>query len=48
MKVIKKCILILQSGNDGITEGHGKFSIAPLFQSGAILILSEISALSGA
>ena len=27
----------MESQNDGIMGGHGKFSIAPLFQSGAII-----------
>ena len=27
--------------NDGITEGQGESSIAPLFQSGAIIMLDE-------
>ena len=35
-KLLSKCILILQSRNEGITEGHGKSCIAPLFQSGVI------------
>ena len=36
-KLLSKMIFILQSQSHGITEGHGKSSIAPLFQSGTII-----------
>ena len=39
LKILSENEMVTDLRNDGMTEGQGKSNIAPLFQSGAIMIL---------